>query len=471
MRVSQLCNYCLDNKLYAYVEFRLINHEQDSVWVQGRCVFLPVFNMMLMALNDISALKEQEAELALNNRELEEQSRTMAEISQEIEEKNEELQQANQSLHVSEQTYRSLTNNLPVGICRLDTHNNFIYANKSLASILDLQDSKKLIGRNFRDIFTSETFFNRWKNHKNKALEVQTKTFEQEDIWLKIAGIFITKDNTAYYDGIIEDITKKKKIESNLIKARQKVEESDRLKTQFLQSISHEIRTPLNAIVGFTRLLENPDISNQDKKEYREAITMSSNQLLNILEQIMDLSSIQNGQYTLNYADTNLGQSLDKLHHHFSLRLKYLHKADAITLKSQKPSKNILIHTDPKALEKIFINLLENAVKFTHEGAISFGCRHITPNYGEFFVTDTGIGISRKNQKLIKKAFSKEDHTPGSGGLGIGLSMIRQLILLLDGELDFHSKEDEGTTFSVKIPNVTPSGNSGYAGGLGNDVE
>jgi PAS domain S-box-containing protein len=247
------------------------------------------------------------------------------------------------------------------------------------------------------------------------------------------------------------DITEKKKAESELIAAKEKAEESDRLKTAFLHNVSHEIRTPMNAIIGFSTLLNEPEISESERFQYGDIIFQSSNQLLSIINDIVDIANVESGQVKINYREMNLNSSLLKLNEQFI----YKGKEDKIPviLSLGLNEKDAFIVNDNTKLIQILSNLISNSLKFTRQGQIDFGYV-LNGNFLEFFVRDTGIGISSNHVNKIFDRFYQVDRTESRqyGGTGLGLSICKAYVELLGGKIWVSSKPDEGTMFKFTIP-------------------
>jgi len=247
------------------------------------------------------------------------------------------------------------------------------------------------------------------------------------------------------------DITERKKAEFDLIAAKDKAEESDRLKTAFLHNISHEIRTPMNAILGFTTLLSEPVLSEEDKKQYLDIISQSGNQLLSIINDIVDLASIESGQVKLNIKEININSTLRKLSEQFSFR----ERSQYITLSLKTPllQREVNILTDGTKLVQIISNLINNAFKFTKKGKIDFGYER-RGDFLEFFVKDTGIGIAPEHQSRVFERFYQVDSTASRTytGTGLGLSICKAYVELLGGKIWLDSEAGKGTTFYFTIP-------------------
>jgi len=247
------------------------------------------------------------------------------------------------------------------------------------------------------------------------------------------------------------DITARKKAENELIAAKEKAEESDRLKTAFLHNVSHEIRTPMNAIMGFSTLLNEPGISDDERHQYIDIIFRSGNHLLSIINDIVDLASIETGQVKLNKGQINLNTTLRSLYDQFSYK-KIPHK---ITLSLETPLsiKDAEIIADNTKLVQILSNLVNNAFKFTVKGKISFGY-DLKDEFVEFFVRDTGIGIPAQHLSRIFDRFYQVDNTKSRqySGTGLGLSICKAYVELQGGKIWVSSKPDEGTEFRFTIP-------------------
>lgn len=251
----------------------------------------------------------------------------------------------------------------------------------------------------------------------------------------------------------IDDITERKQIEIELKNSKEKAEESDKLKSAFLANMSHEIRTPMNGILGFTSLLNNQKLSEEKKKKYINIINSSSEQLLAIINDIIEISKIEAGQIKIINRKTNLNALLDSLYSQFDVERKFKKKQDIrFTLsKGLKDSESDIL-TDDIRLKQILLNLLSNAFKFTDKGNIEFGYRKENSSL-LFYIKDSGVGISKDKQDIIFERFRQEDetHTRKFGGTGLGLAISKALSKLLGGEIWVESKKWQGATFFFTI--------------------
>ena len=241
--------------------------------------------------------------------------------------------------------------------------------------------------------------------------------------------------------------------ESNdkLKKALTKAQESNDLKTEFINNMSHEIRTPMNGIIGFAQLLNVEHTDNESIKKYSNVILNSSTQLLNIIENIMDISKLGTGQVNINNNEFNLNDLLLELYSIYDDRVT--DKNISFILKNET-EKNYNIFTDREKLHKILSSLLENAFKFTSSGFVKLGCKIEDKDNLLFYVEDSGIGIEKVKYKSIFNKFSQANIKSSReyGGLGLGLAIAKENTLLLDGSIYLSSIVGKGTTFFVSIP-------------------
>ena len=242
-------------------------------------------------------------------------------------------------------------------------------------------------------------------------------------------------------------------LKSHLVKIRnaeQKAIESDRLKTAFLQNISHEIRTPMNSIVGFSELLKDKKLSESEKDQYLEMISKSSDQLLNIVNEVLDISLIETGNLSVNLRRVQLNNLMKEIYLSYK---PLINKEISFTMSTGLSDTLSLILTDVIKIRQIISNLLNNAVKFTDKGHIGFGYT-LEENELNFFIEDTGIGIPSDSHDKIFERFLKvgSDNERLYEGVGLGLAICKGNIDLLKGKIWMDSKPGKGSKFLFTIP-------------------
>ncbi len=247
------------------------------------------------------------------------------------------------------------------------------------------------------------------------------------------------------------DITERKQTEERLRLAKEKAEESDRLKSAFLTNMSHEIRTPMNGILGFAGLLETPGLSESDRAEYIEIIRKSGDRMLNTINDLIEISSIETGAVAVVESEANVNEMLRFLYNFFELQAAQ--KGLQLSCTTPLPDDRATIITDKNKLDSILINLIRNAVKFTQRGSVTFGYK-ARGGMLEFYVSDTGIGIPADRLEAIFERFVQADLniTRPYEGSGLGLSISRAYVEMLGGQIRVESMERAGSTFRFTIP-------------------
>jgi PAS domain S-box-containing protein len=249
-----------------------------------------------------------------------------------------------------------------------------------------------------------------------------------------------------------------KQINQKLKKAKAKAEESDRLKSAFLANMSHEIRTPMNGILGFAGLLKEPDLTGEEQENYIRIIEKSGVRMLNIINDIIDISKIESGQMEVAVSETNIIQQIEYIYVFFKPEVEA--KGMRLIIKNSLPDKEFIIKTDKEKIFAILTNLVKNAIKYSDHGTIELGCRLLSPagplTELEFFVKDTGIGIPKNRQKAIFDRFVQADiaDTRAYQGAGLGLSISKAYVEMLGGKIWVESKEGVGSEFYFTIPSI-----------------
>lgn len=269
--------------------------------------------------------------------------------------------------------------------------------------------------------------------------------------WAIIASIKNDTGVITNYIAIKEDISTRKQMEADLIIAKEKAEESDRLKSAFLANMSHEIRTPLNSIIGFSELLADNNLNSEQKKEFITHIIENGNSLLTIIGDIMDLSKMESGQISLKKSRIPVNQFLGGV---VKKSVQFTGKNIEIRINTPDEIKDCQVIADEERLDQVFNNLINNAVKFTgQQNLIELGV-NCKKDMAEFYVKDTGIGIPKEFHEIIFERFRQVETTKNRkyGGNGLGLAISKYLVELMGGTIRLDSEPGKGSTFYFTVP-------------------
>jgi PAS domain S-box-containing protein len=379
-------------------------------------------------------------------------------ITENIEKEN-ELVIAKERTEKSEQRFKSLIENAPDGVVVINEDGEVIYGSPNAASLFGYKENEVLghKGDEFTHpedlayvIRTIEKVIN--KPTQKQIIQYRFRKKDGEYRWIETTFNNLLADSNI--NGIVlnfTDITERKNILDELIAAKEKAEEANRLKTEFLNNMSHEVRTPMNGIIGFSKMLDKPDLNAEKRKYYSKIVQNSSQQLLRIIDDILAISTLETKLEKLNETEFCLNDLLMELFSIFNLKSK--ERNVPLYLKKELHDRQSYIISDKAKLHKILSNLLENALKFTNEGFIEYGY-YLEKTNLVLYVKDNGIGISPKNHKIIFERFSQEekDLSRKHGGLGLGLSISKENAQLLGGDISLESEKGKGSTFYVSIP-------------------
>lgn len=276
---------------------------------------------------------------------------------------------------------------------------------------------------------------------------LRRKDGERIPMYFTASGVEI--EGKQYLAGIGVDLTEQRERESELIKATERAQDADRLKTAFLQNISHEIRTPLNSIMGFLELINDPETDSISREDYIKIVTISGRRLLGIITDIISISSLQTGQERCIYSDVSLKLLLQNIYENY---LVFAHEK-GVDFVINAPEEDVVIITDESKLLQVIGNLLSNAFKFTERGYALLDCK-VADGKVHFCVKDTGIGIKNEFINNIFNVFTQGDINLNRGyeGSGLGLSIAKAYINLMGGEIKVKSKFGEGSEFSFSLP-------------------
>jgi len=284
-----------------------------------------------------------------------------------------------------------------------------------------------------------------------KPYEAIGKRKNGEEFPLRIAAKNIPYKGKTVRVTEFRDITEDKKKEQELQEALFRAQESDRLKSAFLANMSHEIRTPMNGIMGFAELLKDPQLSGEEQKKYIDIIDQSGVRMLNIINNIVDISRIEAGVMEVDLAVSDINEQLDYIYFFFKPQVEA--KGLQLMMPEKLQDERARVLTDREKLLAVLTNLLKNAMKYSREGRIQYGCRD-QGAFLEFFVADKGIGIPKERQQAIFDRFVQadiEDHAAREGA-GLGLAISKAYVEMLGGEIRVESEEGQGSTFYFTIP-------------------
>ena len=386
-----------------------------------------------------------------------------------------------------EQRYQNLFNNSPNAILIVDFDGKIIDANSTTEKLFEYERNF-FIGKSINDLnsifnFEVKQYFKKifhatFKENFPEPTEALVKKAENRLIWVETQASIIKQNNKILIQLIFQDITEKKNAELLEKKFKERLEEqvqlrtvelnealqqqklyldqiakSSQFKTKFMSTMSHELRTPLNAIIGFTDLLLEGVYGplNNDQMEFISDIKGSAEHQFDMIQHILDISKIEAGQVTLNIQKFSLNNMVIQIKS--SLRSLYKKKNLKFKIKGLDLEKEI--YADPIRFKEIILNLISNAIKFTIEGTITLGVQE-KHDYWLFKVIDTGIGIAQKDFHLIFKEFKRVDSTyvRSVPGTGLGLSLIKRLVILHGGDITFTSVLGIGTTFTFTITKI-----------------
>ncbi len=386
---------------------------------------------------------------------------------------------AEEAIQLERTYFEQLFESSPEGIVILDSNDCVIRCNEEFSRMFGYS-AQEVQGKEINSLIVPDNLQQEGSllthtvtNGKLVMHETQRKRKDGSLIHVSILGkpIGFKGGQIAVY-GIYRDISDRKRVEEELMvknqeiesqnveyrfineelfMAKQKAEESDKLKSAFLANMSHEIRTPMNGILGFTQLLKNPKVPEVDIHQYVKVIEGCGNQLLTIIDDLIDISKIEANQIIINEVDVSINNIL---HEHFLL---YIHKAKDENIdfyySCGLPDSNCQVITDGNRIKQILTNLIGNAFKFIKEGYIKFG--YIQKNDKlEFFIEDTGIGIADEHKEVIFDRFRQVETSLSSqaGGTGLGLAISKAYINKMGGEIWVESEPDKGSTFYFTIP-------------------
>jgi two-component system, sensor histidine kinase and response regulator len=375
----------------------------------------------------------------------------------------EALLRAKEALAGERQVLRALIDNVPDFMYVKDKKSRFLVANQHLAESRGLSAPEQLLGKTDFDFFPCE-LADIYFADEQRLISGKQAVFSKEEecrdltgntIWLLTTKVplFDEKGEVSGLAGIGRDITSRKKVEKEWQRAKEAAEAASRAKSEFLANMSHEIRTPLNGIIGMTDLaLDTPITSEQ--REYLDTVKLSAESLLTVINDILDYSKVEAGKLDLEFRDFNLRECLEDALKTVALRA---HEKGLELLCNIAPASPEFVCGDSARLRQVLLNLLGNAIKFTHQGQVQL---EVAPESSDdemhrlhFIVSDTGIGIAQEKQGLIFQPFSQADSstTRKYGGTGLGLTICARLVELMGGRIWLDSELGSGSRFHFVV--------------------
>ena len=325
-----------------------------------------------------------------------------------------------------------------------DVYDTDIEVGVNMLDVITIAEVKKKAKISFDRVLSGESFIEtEFQPNFNTYYEFHWNAVREDGLVIGISCFVI-------------DITKRKETEQKLIIALKKATESDQLKSAFLANMSHEIRTPMNGILGFANLLKAPGLNDEKQQAYIKIIEKSGARMLNIIEEIIDISKIESGQMEISQKKVNINDQLDYIETFFKPESEL--KGLQLIFNTCVPDNQAIITTDKEKISAVLMNLIKNAIKYTNDGFVEFGYIN-KGNYLEFFVKDTGIGIRKDRQKAIFERFIQADivDVHARQGAGLGLSISKAYVEMLKGEIWVESTEGVGSTFYFTTPYITGS--------------
>jgi signal transduction histidine kinase/CheY-like chemotaxis protein len=359
--------------------------------------------------------------------------------------------------------FEILFENVAIPLLLLDPFHKIVNHNRAATKLFPFlfiggnKQTKHQINFDDKDFINSKIDEFRISNHKEVFFETAIRLYNSQlHFMVNLRKLRETELILASF----VDLSKWKELEKNLEISKVKAEDSDRLKTAFLANMSHEIRTPMNAIVGFAELLTMSNPNHDERIEYLTLIKKSSNDLLNIIEDIIDIAKIESKQLKVSPKNTNLYELLTELQTLYSeVLMKYGKDNVKIQIHVPEKEKKLALRTDPKRLKQVLSNLIGNAIKFTENGLIEIGFKVAEKKIVYFFVKDSGIGIPYNMQKRIFDQFVQVEEAAykNTNGTGLGLAISKNIINLLGGNIWVASKPNKGSNFYFYLPYIQPS--------------
>ncbi|MBI1932490.1 MAG: response regulator [Ignavibacteriales bacterium] len=364
-------------------------------------------------------------------------------------------------LRENEARFRSLVQNSTMGIFRTKLEGTLVLVNPALVKILGYSNSNELLNEKTFSILING--IDAWNNLIDRikfegSINSVRQIVKKKDgsiITVSISGNLIKGDkNGPFFDGTIEDVSLQEQYQTQLIKAKEKAEESDRLKTEFLAGMSHEIRTPINTILSYISLLQN-ELTADDAQNYKElfhAIDLGSRRLTRTIDSILNMAQFQSGTFETFRTHIDL---VDDILQNLYEEFKHTAKQRGLELKFYNKTEKTKLLGDKYSLSQLFVNLIDNGLKYTKEGHVEIVVFNDENGNLSVDIQDTGIGISEEFLPTLFEPFTQEEsgYRRKFDGNGLGLALVKKYCELNDAFIKVSSKKGVGTKFSIRFMN------------------
>lgn len=373
-----------------------------------------------------------------------------------------ERRKTEEALRRSEEKYHTLFENVQDVFYQIDLAGVILDISPSIKHFTEF-NRDEIIGSNVTDLYFNPDdrvmFLNEIKKKgevRDFELVLKTKNGNKKVASVNARLIFDADSKPNHIDGALRDITERKRIEEELSLAKEKAEESDRLKSAFLANMSHEIRTPMNGILGFAQLLKDPKLSEKDQQQYLSIIDKSGKRMLSIINDIVNISKIESAQMEISIEETNIIEQIEFIFAFFKPEVE--RNGLQFLIRNSLPSKEAIIKSDSEKIYAILTNLVGNALKFTRAGSVEIGLEK-KGDFLQFFVKDTGNGIPENQKKIIFERFRQGNDliTKPYEGTGLGLSISKAYVEMLGGKIWVESELGKGSAFYFTIPHNAES--------------
>jgi len=438
------------NKLYENIQDMIVSRESISFEI------------------DYTHNKEEKYFLAYLNPNLSENGEILGSVFIALDQTYQKLSE--RAIKESEEKFRVLSESAPDGIVIIDRKGKITFWNNAAERIFGYTEAES-IGKNIGNYIIDTEFIEslsseyesfiagNFKNVKTNTVELYARRKDMKMFPVDVSFSIVMMGSQWHLIAVLRDISGRKMMETALQKAKEEAESANRAKSEFLANMSHEIRTPMNAILGFSQILQDK-ITDLQFKSYVEAITTSGKSLLNLINDILDLSKIEAGRLELEYEAVNPNNIFKEIESIFAYKIEEK-GLDFIASKDPDLPKGLIL--DQIRLRQVLLNLVGNALKFTEKGSITLSVRKVVSDVDSskitliFSVQDTGIGIPLSQQQKIFEAFRQQSgqSTRKYGGTGLGLAITRRLVEMMGGTISLLSEPGYGSTFEVRLDNVS----------------